>query len=186
MITAKVSLQHISELLNISEEELQLLNPSIKTGIIPLTANGFPLNLPISFIGLFEARKDDIMNNTSLLVQNYSRRVRLQKSGFFTIKSSQEETLSYIAAKFGVTVTAIKQANKLKANSVYVGQQLKIIRYTQVSVEDPKYTQVFAVKPIGKPESINLDIAPVAEIDSNPANQDNFDTATKTYSYYRC
>ncbi len=176
-ITAKVSLQHISEVLNISADELQFLNPSIKTGIIPLTANGFPMNLPISYIGLFEARRDEIMNDTSLLVQTYQPPVA-QKARVFYYKVKNKETLGYIAAKFGVTVNALKHDNKLKSNSVYVGQQLKIVRYTQVPVEDAKYTQVFAVKPIGK--GLSPDSAPLVEIDTNASAVDYSDTSNKT------
>lgn len=149
IITSKVSLQHVSDVLNIPADELQFLNPSIKTGIIPLTANGFPMNLPISYIGLFEAKKEEIMNDTSLVVQNYQPPVE-QKTRVFYYKVKAKETLGYIAAKFRVSVAAIKQTNKLKNNVLYTGQQLKIVRYSQIPAEEPKYTQVFAVKPIGK------------------------------------
>src|SRR5258706_127840 len=71
LITAKVSLKHISNNLAISVDELQFLNPSVKTGVIPYTEHGFPLNLPINYFALFEAKKADIMNDTSQLVREY-------------------------------------------------------------------------------------------------------------------
>jgi membrane-bound lytic murein transglycosylase D len=177
-ITARVSLKHISQLMNIPMDELQFLNPSLKTGIIPLTESGYSLNIPISYIGLFEALKTDIMNDTSLLVQNYIPPVA-QRSKTYYYKVKAKETLSYVAAKFGVTVNAIKQANNLKSNSLYTGQQLKIIRYTAIPAEDPQYAQVFAVKPIVKSGAVAADTLPVVMPDTSAsATTVNEDTVT--------
>lgn len=50
------------------------------------------------------------------------------KENFVLHKVTRGQSLGYIANKYGVTQAAIKRANNLKRNSVYIGETLKIPR----------------------------------------------------------
>ena len=174
LITSKVSLRHICNNLTIPEDELQFLNPSVKTGIIPYTKNGFPLNLPINYFALFEARKSDIMNDTSLLVREYEPVASVPKTIWYKVKKN--ESIGKIASKYGVSVSSIKKWNKLKSASVYYGQKLKlVIPATSIQVCST-YAQAFAPKIIEKPvvDSIKVEEAvAVASINSDTTTRKN-------------
>ena len=143
LITSKVSLKHIAEILSIPLDELQFLNPSIKTGVIPYSQNGFPMNLPVNYFALFETRKDDIMIDTSQMTQNFEPVITYNKTVWYKVKS--HETVAKIAAKYNVSVASIKSWNHLKSLTLYTGQKLKIMQPT-VSAESSSYTQVFSSK----------------------------------------
>ena len=149
LITSKVGLKHISDVLGISADELQFLNPSIKTGVIPYTANGFPLNLPINYFAMFEARKTDIMNDSSLMIQNFEP-VAAAAPRVIWYKVKNHETLNSIAAKYNLQASSLKKTNKLKSNAVYPGQKLKIV-LASLSTESATYAQAFTPKVIEKP-----------------------------------
>ncbi len=152
MITSKVSLKHISNVLGIAEDELQFLNPSIKKGIIPYTAKGFPMNLPINYFALFEAKKDEIMNDTSAVTVTTPVVAAAPAVIYHKVKSG--ESLSKIGAKYNVSVTSVKKWNNLRSTNISVGQKLKI--YTSKAAENessatsPGYAAVFAPRSFEK------------------------------------
>ncbi len=145
LISAKVSLKHISDVLGIPLDELQFLNPSIKAGIIPYTEKGYGLNLPINYFALFEARQNEIMVDSSLMMQNAVPVMTAStKTIWYKVKS--HETMAKIAAKYSITETSIKKWNKLKNNYVYAGQKLKLVITTYTNAESSSYTQAFSSK----------------------------------------
>lgn len=152
MITSKVSLKHISNVLGIAEDELQFLNPSIKKGIIPYTAKGFPMNLPINYFALFEAKKDEIMNDTSAVTVTAPVVAAAPAVIYHKVKSG--ESLSKIGAKYNVSVTSVKKWNNLRSTNISVGQKLKIYTSkaaeTESSATAPGYAAVFAPRSFEK------------------------------------
>ncbi len=164
LISAKVSLKHISDVLGIPLDELQFLNPSVKAGIVPYTEKGFGLNLPINYFALFEARQDDIMTDSSLMLQNaMPLMTATTKTIWYKVKS--HETMAKIAAKYSITETSIKKWNKLKNSYVYAGQKLKLVITTYTNAESSSYTQAFSSKVLdrsrvdtlkGQPSNLNL------------------------------
>lgn len=154
MITSKVSLKHISNTLGIAEDELQFLNPSIKKGIVPYTANGFPLNLPINYFALFEAKKAEVMNDTSSVTIT-AQPVAAATPSVIYYKVKKNETLGGICAKYKVSVSSVKKWNGLKSTNIYIGQKLKIHTASSGSkgVESstsPAYAAVFAPRSFEK------------------------------------
>ena len=149
LITSKISLKHIAAVLNIGEDELQFLNPSIKMGIIPYTQNGFSLNLPINYFAQFEARKEEIMNDPSQLVQNFEP-IASTSAKTVWYKVQKNETIQKVASKYNTTVASIKKWNKLKSATVYAGQKLKIVSPAPSAAVSPTYAQAFTNKVIEK------------------------------------
>lgn len=171
-VGAKVSLKHISTVLGIPEDELQFLNPSVKKGIIPYTAEGHPLNLPVNYFALYESRKDEIMRDSTLLTQEVvvvNTPAVQPKVIYHKVRSG--ESLSVIANKYKVSYSSIKKWNNLKSSYLYSGQKLKI--YTggsassnvntnsstaSVNATAPGYAQVFAPRPIERPVADTIKI----------------------------
>ena len=112
LITSKVSLKHICNHLSIPEDELQFLNPSVKTGIIPYTENGFALNLPVNYFALFEARKEEVIVEVSMQYNDgYSETVFSFANNINTVdggthlsgfRSALTRTINYYAGSFGL------------------------------------------------------------------------------------
>ena len=149
LITQKVSLKHISNILGIAEDELQFLNPSIKIGVIPYTQNGFALNLPVNYFAMFEARKEEIMNDPSQLTVNIEPApVTATKTIYYKVKKN--ETIAKVASKHGVSVSSIKKWNRLKSSSVYAGQKLKLVVPAPSNSVSSNYAQAFNSKIIEK------------------------------------
>lgn len=159
MITSKVSLKHISNTLRIPEDELQFLNPSLKRGIIPYTANGFPLNLPVQYFAQFETQKNEIMNDSSQMLQNTEVIISTSpKLTYYVVKKN--ETINKVAAKYSVSTADIRKWNKLKNSYLYTGQKLKI--YTQPPTSS-NYAQTFAPKVLEKPTTTVSIVADTVE-----------------------
>lgn len=170
MVSSKVSLKHISNVLGIPVDELQFLNPSIKTGIIPYTMKGFALNLPINYFALYEARKYEIMNDTSLFVQNFQPVVSSAPRTIW-YKVKKNETIQKVASKYSVSVNSIKKWNHLKSTNIYAGLKLKIVITPNNTPVSSSYAQAFSNKILEKTKADSTVIPsneiPVAE-DSVP------------------
>jgi len=149
LISAKVSLKHISDVLGIPLDELQFLNPSIKAGVIPYTEKGFGVNLPINYFALFEARQNEIMIDSSQMIQN-AQPVMTATTKTIWYKVKNHETMAKIAARYSVTESSIKKWNRLKNNYVYAGEKLKLVITTYSNAESSSYTQAFSSKVLDK------------------------------------
>lgn len=137
-IGGKVTLQHIANNLGMPVEELQFLNPSLKAGIIPAVPNGFSLNLPVNYFVQFEAKKEQILNDPSFLIQDAQALAvtefeREQRTTWYKVRSG--DNLVSVARRHGVSVSEIKKWNKV-GNYLQVGQRLKIVKYIQIPVSN--------------------------------------------------
>jgi membrane-bound lytic murein transglycosylase D len=142
LITQKVTLGHIASTLGMSLEELEFLNPAIKSGFFPATNAGYPLNLPINYFVKFESKRDVILNDPTITAQEqvadfYANPEFIKVENNIVHKVRSGETISKIASRYGVSTSSIKQWNKLKSTNLQKGQNLKI--KTVVSVRNNKY-----------------------------------------------
>lgn len=144
-VKKEMTFKQISDLLDISVAQLQLLNPSYKMNVIPFYDNQMHfLRLPTDKTAVFTSNEDKIyayiqrdldfrekpfhvqkaivLNDT---LNDTTQRVRVSKTKYYTVKRG--DNLSEIADKYSVTVSDIKKWNKLKGSSVARGKSLKII-----------------------------------------------------------
>ena len=138
-INNKVTMQHIASTIAIPLEEVKFLNPSLKTDIIPMLAEGFPLNLPVNYLGLFETKREVIANDPEvarqeLLAQQYLHPtyVKVTKTINHVVRS--KETTATIARRYGVTINDLKRWNRIGKNGVVKGQNLKVNVVREVQV----------------------------------------------------
>ncbi|MFW9597268.1 MAG: transglycosylase SLT domain-containing protein [Paludibacter sp.] len=139
MIKEKVHFEQISQVLNIPIEQIKLLNPQYKKNYIPGNIKPYALCLPLNYANGFYEKYDEIVkHNADTLINNrrdeteiltitkpVTTTVRGQVK-YHTVKKGQ--TLGYIAAKYGTSVTKLKKANNIKGSMIQLGQRLKIVK----------------------------------------------------------
>ncbi|MBA6151949.1 lytic transglycosylase domain-containing protein [Gelidibacter maritimus] len=126
-----ISLDQVSELLELPMEELQFLNPSYKLDIIPFVeGKNYTLRLPRHAVGRFvtnEASIYEFVNNEmnkreKPLPQLFNSETKT------TYRVVSGDNLGKIARQFGVRVSQLKQWNGLRSNNIRIGQRLTIYR----------------------------------------------------------
>lgn len=173
MVDKEIHFEQIANVLNIKVDEIKTLNPQYKKNIVPAYSQKCPLRLRSSDIIRFIALKDSIekyhydeyfnptQNITTEVVQTTPNKYHYVRKG---------ETISRIAAKYGVSVTALKSMNHLRSNSLRVGQKLLVKKGTTI------------VKPINQNPSDSLVVTDSTSVvaDSNAVRVDT--SATKQNS----
>ena len=133
MLSRQVSFDRIRLLSGVSNDELQLLNPQYKRGIIPGNTQLCRLRLPVASIKKLDKVRDSLYSpDLEASVSDFPEQGGQHSGGsgrtaiFHNVK--QGETLLSIAKRYGTTVAAIKRANGLKSSSVKPGQRLQITK----------------------------------------------------------
>ena len=133
MLSRQVSFDRIRLLSGVSNDELQLLNPQYKRGIIPGNTQLCRLRLPVASIKKLDKVRDSLYSpDLEASVSDFPEQGGQHSGGsgrtaiFHNVK--QGETLLFIAKRYGTTVAAIKRANGLKSSSVKPGQRLQITK----------------------------------------------------------
>lgn len=141
-VSRRVHFDQISDVLAIPVEEIRALNPQYRKDVIPGNIKPYSLILPSMQVYAYLANEDSIVNHSA---DRYSRRSVVEPADG-SISGSDEngeyvdeltvkyhkvkkgETLASIAKKYGVTVSSIRQTNKI-GKKVRTGQRLKINTY---------------------------------------------------------
>lgn len=136
MINNRIHLQQVSDILNISMDELRFLNPEYRQDIIPGNIKPYPLVLPYNQVGAYIDHKDTIsLHRAAELIP---QRIRVDPAGdnvepssggnltYYKVRSG--DTLGAIASRHHVTVSQIKKWNGLRSATIRPGQRLKIHR----------------------------------------------------------
>lgn len=147
MVDKELHFMQISEMLDISMDEIKILNPQYKREIIPAFNEQYPLRLRSNDILRFIAMKDTIqkhryndffspardLNKENLTTNANGDIVKVTPSKYHTVRKG--ETISSISHKYGVSVNQIKSLNRLHSNSLKVGQKLLIRKGSTVIVK---------------------------------------------------
>lgn len=140
VVREKLELSKIAHKLKINPEELQAMNPQLKTDVVPGHIKPHTLYFPDSYAGLFianidsirvakevVANADSIATESGETMANIEAKERKPKQpAKITHNVRSGETLSGIADKYGVTVRNIMEWNNLKSNRAMRGQKLTI------------------------------------------------------------
>jgi len=124
-----ITFEQISKLVDVSIEELVVLNPSYKLNIIPkIPGKNYALRLPKSEIGKFVANEEAIYAYVEKEIKTQEKPlpqlVTAQNRIRYKVRSG--DYLGRIAERYGVRVSQIKQWNGLRSNDLRVGQRLTI------------------------------------------------------------
>ena len=145
MVKKQMSFQHISELLDIPEQQLEFLNPIYKLKVIPFDeGNQHFLRLPKDKMGLFVSNEEKVYQYLTYLDtfkegSNYvisdvsvasssnpvvKKPISEGKLQYHTIRSG--ESLGLIADKYNVSLNKLKSWNNIKGTTIQAGKKLKI------------------------------------------------------------
>lgn len=128
-VKKKISLKHVSDILEIKMEDLQFMNPSYKMDIIPVVkGENYALRLPKTHIGKFVTHEEAIY---AYAFKEFNKREKplpelTKTSNRIRYKVRSGDFLGKIAGRYGVKVSSIKRWNGLRSNSLKIGQRLII------------------------------------------------------------
>ncbi len=134
MVTDRIHLEQVASVLDISVNEVRMLNPQYRRDIIPGDIQPYSLCLPVYQMCAYVDNYDDILvYKADELVNNRRKEVeaaRLADPGgsgkmlYHKVRSG--DTLSGIAKKYGVSVAKLKSWNNIPGTRIYAGQKLKV------------------------------------------------------------
>ena len=157
MVKNHMTFKQISDLLDISVDELQFYNPSYKRNEIPfVTGDSNFLRLPKDKIAIFTSNEDKVYayvkyqadqrerpyERIASVKQNDPSNPSKDESEFTSRtkyhKVRKGDNLTSIANKYDVSISQIKTWNKLKGNYAPLGRNLKIVSTERVAYKDNK------------------------------------------------
>lgn len=150
-VSKPVKFTQVMQYVNVTLEDLRLLNPSYILDYVPGGDYGYALYLPKNFIGDFLANEENIYKysadpETSLVATNTIKTdsIKTDSNGTTIVvnqntnlavcvnykiiehKVSQGEYLAILSRKYAVPIDSIKVWNKMTTEVVYINQILKI------------------------------------------------------------
>ncbi|MES2747395.1 MAG: LysM peptidoglycan-binding domain-containing protein [Bacteroidota bacterium] len=160
-IKKHLTFKQISDLLDISEAELQFFNPSYKRNEIPSIAGKINyLRLPKDKIAIFTSNEDKVYAYANYIDSKREKPYEKPYERFASVKQNDStntsfegselvsrtkyhkvrrgDNLSEISDKYGVTVAELKKWNRLKSNKAPLGRSLKIISTERIAYKDKK------------------------------------------------
>jgi membrane-bound lytic murein transglycosylase D len=143
MISEKLHLQQVSEVLNIPVKQLRDLNPQYRYDIIPATSSQrYSLAIPVTQVGAFIDLQDSIMaykdsvffNKEEMITSPSSVNARYQvdlpadkyDKLIYTVKSG--DNVGYIADWYDVRTSDLRYWNNISRNLIRSGQKLTIYK----------------------------------------------------------
>ncbi|MCM4172229.1 LysM peptidoglycan-binding domain-containing protein [Arenibacter sp. TNZ] len=128
-VKSTITFNQISELVDVSEEELQFLNPAYKLKVIPYVKNkNYALRLPVDALGKFVANEAAIYAHVENQLESKEEPLPqiVQSQDQIRYKVRSGDFLGKIAERYGVGVSQIKSWNGLRSNNLRIGQRLTI------------------------------------------------------------
>lgn len=135
-IKNSISFNQVSEMVGITVEELEALNPEYKLNIIPkIDGETYTLRLPLKHMGIFVTNEDAIYAYAKKDFETKEKPLPQLTSNNEKIryKVRNGDYLGRIAKRYGVRVSQIKRWNGLRSNNLRIGQRLTIYPRKPVS-----------------------------------------------------
>jgi membrane-bound lytic murein transglycosylase D len=189
MIHKELTFAQLSEYLNVPMEDLILLNPCYKAGVIPAYENkSYALRLPLEYVDNFVTHDSAIYNYKSKNEQLNQEWLVIQKkemekfkktlnkgkytTGYHTVKKG--ETLGSIAGIYNCTIKEIKDWNNIQGTTINVGQKLYV--YSDKKVKNLSSNNNTTVNK--KVTDINKTVV------NKPISENKKTTLSKKFIYY--
>jgi len=161
-----ITFDQISEVVQISKEELELLNPQYKLNIIPkIEGKTHVLRLPLKHLGKFVSNEAAIYSYAKAELEKQEKPLPqlVNSSDRIRYKVKSGDYLGRIAERYGVGVSQIKRWNGLRSNNLRIGQRLTIYPRKPVTSTTNK-TVVTSNSTKQKPISLPNDPSKVHEV----------------------
>ncbi len=124
-----ITFDQISKLVDISTEELEMLNPAYKLNIIPkVKGKQYALRLPVTKIGKFVNNEEAVYAYAKKELDSLEKPLPkfIDTKNQIRYKVRSGDYLGKIAERYGVGVSQIKRWNGLRSNNLRIGQRLTI------------------------------------------------------------
>ena len=116
LVTKQVNFSAINEKTGISIEELKRLNPELRRSIVPQKGgSGYHLKVPIGMASLIEEHQDTMTAWTQ---------PPPPPTEWYRVR--QGDSLSVVARRYRMKVSALKAMNNLRSNVIRVGDRLRV------------------------------------------------------------
>lgn len=139
-VSDRIDFKVVAKYLNVSKEDISYLNPHFVLDIIPVCDEAKCFYLPKDKLGSFLANEDSILHYSLEFKKVYEKGMDVQGENKIVYKVKSGDYLSKISNKYNCKMEDIKKWNKLKSNSLKVGQKLVI--YTKGSAPSNSTEQI--------------------------------------------
>ena len=130
-VSRNVRMERITELCNISGEELRALNPQYRTTLIPGDVHPCTLRMPTAAINAFIEAGDSIYvplseTQRSFEVPETSKGGKRGKRGGSYVTVRGGDTLGAIARRNHTTVSKLQRLNGIRGSNIQAGQRIRV------------------------------------------------------------
>ena len=130
-VSRNVRMERITELCNISGEELRALNPQYRTTLIPGDVHPCTLRMPTAAINSFIEAGDSIYvplseTQRSFEVPDTSKGGKRGKRGGSYVTVRGGDTLGAIARRNHTTVSKLQRLNGIRGSNIQAGQRIRV------------------------------------------------------------
>ncbi len=144
LVKRQLTFEQVNKVLDIDEDLLQFLNPQYKLKIIPVVKDkNYVLTIPKYMVGKFVSNEDKIYAfaeaDDAKREKPFPKYTQGQSKVVYRVRSG--DYLGKIAKRYGVSVSSIKRWNRLRSNSLRIGQRLTIYPRNHVSSSSSKSTK---------------------------------------------
>jgi membrane-bound lytic murein transglycosylase D len=159
LVKGTITFEQVTQITGVPQEELKLLNPSYKLGIIPkISGKDYTLRLPTAAVGpfvtnevaLYEKIKIDLEAQKNALPKYVESEERIR----YRVRSG--DYLGKIAERYGVGVSQIKRWNGLKSNMLREGQRLTIYPRKPVTTQPAASTKSVAATVVDENNKVHI------------------------------
>lgn len=188
-----VRFQVLSQTLGIPQDVISYLNPVYKLDMIPDIGSGYTLRLPTNKMAMFIDNQEAIFaqsqlpprpvmpfvaaantskpdETTAMVGTGKYETVTKQVKKVHTVRKG--ESLSKIAAKYGMGVTELRKMNRLRSNSIHSGQRLTVrsVQKVRVEIMEPVAVQKSKSDTIIQPAQGKTEVESRSVTDSDSVN----------------
>jgi membrane-bound lytic murein transglycosylase D len=132
MVKNFTNLKTVAHCLDICEDDLETLNPSLKRNVLPEGAKRFIIRLPSDKMDAFRKDRKDILDSAGKVGKKRIEYLARNSVGStygrdkVVHKVRSGDVLGKIAMQYHVRVADIKKWNNLRSNTIRIGQRLNI------------------------------------------------------------
>lgn len=151
-----VHLETLGSQLNLCKGELQQVNPSLKRGVLPDIKGGYTIKLPSQAKEALELNRLSILDSASKVGKKEIARLAQNSAGStygrekITYRVRSGDVLGVIAERYRVRVSDLKSWNRLRGNTIRIGQKLNIWLkpgYQRVATNKPTPRKILTLPP---------------------------------------
>lgn len=132
MVKDFLNLPTMASMIDVCEEDMEFLNPSIKRKAVPQSNKYFSVRIPSDKMTFFDEHRSYILDSASktgkkeleMLAKNSVGSTYGRDKVIHRVRSG--DVLGKIATRYHVRVSDIKKWNKLHSNTIRIGQKLNI------------------------------------------------------------